>query len=96
MATPDGPGTAASACCPDKLPEPLPDPLHRGGSGGAAVVRLQRRLNHQYPTGPDVAEDGEYGPATEAAVRSFQRRAGLLVDGIAGPATLEALGLVRP
>ena len=74
----------------------LPEPLHRGGRGGAAVVRLQRRLNHQYPTGADLREDGAYGPATEAAVRQFQRRAGLLVDGIAGPATLDALGLVGP
>ena len=70
------------------------DPLHRGCGGGAAVLRLQRRLNHQYPAGPDLAEDGEYGPRTEGAVREVQRRVGLLVDGIAGPATLEALGLV--
>jgi peptidoglycan hydrolase-like protein with peptidoglycan-binding domain len=82
MTAEHGPGTA--------------EPLHRLGSRGDAVVRLQRRLNHQYPAGPNLAEDGEYGPHTEAAVREFQRRAGLLVDGIGGPATLEALGLVRP
>ena len=86
MAAPEGPQPETT----------LPEPLHRGGSDGAAVLRLQRRLNHQYPAGPDLCEDGRYGPATEAAVRAFQRRAGLLVDGIAGPVTLEALGLVHP
>ena len=35
--------------------------------------------------------DGYFGPETRAAVRRFQRRAGLTVDGIAGPRTLAAL-----
>jgi hypothetical protein len=37
--------------------------------------------------------DGIYGPRTTAVVREFQRRAGLQVDGIAGPQTLGRLGL---
>ena len=36
--------------------------------------------------------DGYYGAETVVAVRQFQRRAKLVVDGIAGPATLRALG----
>jgi murein DD-endopeptidase MepM/ murein hydrolase activator NlpD len=41
--------------------------------------------------------DGIRGPQTAAAVRRFQRRAGLLVDGVAGRATRAALGrLGRP
>jgi peptidoglycan hydrolase-like protein with peptidoglycan-binding domain len=36
--------------------------------------------------------DGIRGPLTRQAVRSFQRRRGLLVDGIVGPQTRRALG----
>ena len=40
-----------------------------------------------------VAADGEYGPITRAAVRSYQQAHGLEVDGVAGPQTLGSLGL---
>ncbi len=41
--------------------------------------------------------DGVAGPMTARAVRTFQRRKGLVVDGIPGPATRRALGrLGRP
>lgn len=49
------------------------------------VAPVQRKLH--------VAADGVYGPVTRAAVRSFQKRRGLLVDGIVGPQTLRALGI---
>ena len=41
----------------------------------------------------DGAVDGIYGPKTETAVRKFQQKNGLTPDGIAGPATLQKIGL---
>ncbi len=60
---------------------------------GERVLALQKRLNAYAPAYSSLEEDGEFGPLTEAVVKEFQRRAGLVVDGIAGPATLGALGL---
>ena len=37
------------------------------------------------------AIDGRFGRGTERALRRFQRRAGLVVDGVAGPATIVAI-----
>ena len=60
-------------------------PLRRGARG-EAVAALQRLL------GMDVAGGaGIFGPATEAAVKDFQRRQGLGPDGIVGGGTLDAL-----
>jgi cell wall-associated NlpC family hydrolase len=56
-----------------------------GAPGGSTTTALQRALG--------VSADGVYGPVTRAAVRNFQASKGLLVDGIAGPQTLGALGL---
>jgi peptidoglycan hydrolase-like protein with peptidoglycan-binding domain len=61
-----------------------------GTSGGATasgnpVVRLQQALHLQ--------ADGDFGPETEAAVRSLQARHGLTVDGVVGPATWSVLGV---
>ena len=61
----------------------------RMGDAGAAVRALQGLLNRVIR--PSIAQDGDFGPATRGAVQWFQTIAGLVVDGIAGPATLAAL-----
>lgn len=56
---------------------------------GDDVAELQHRLN---ALGFDAGrEDGIFGPRTEAAVREFQRNAGIAADGVLGPATRAAL-----
>lgn len=65
--------------------------LSKMGSSGSEVRQIQTRLkNWGYYKG---SVDGIYGSRTKAAVESFQRKNGLTVDGIAGPATLAAMGL---
>jgi predicted chitinase len=65
------------------------------GASGAGVRALQGKLNS---LGFDVGTvDGEFGPRTQGALIGFQRSRALREDGIAGPKTLNALGLAaRP
>lgn len=64
------------------------DLILRKGDHGSEVQVLQRRLNAQ---GAALPVDGWYGDSTEQAVAEAQRRAGLVVDGIAGPKTMGVL-----
>jgi peptidoglycan hydrolase-like protein with peptidoglycan-binding domain len=59
------------------------------GAVGWDVSVLQFLLRRHGALGGEP--DGRFGPATARAVRRFQERAGLAVDGIAGPATFAAL-----
>ncbi len=61
----------------------------RQGSRGEEVKRLQSRLK-ELGFSPG-AIDGDFGSATDAAVRAFQASKGLLVDGIVGQRTLAML-----
>ena len=63
----------------------------RNGSVGFDVALLQLQLNLRSSPGPDLEVDGSFGPRTGAAVAAYQRRAGLVVDGIAGPKTMQSL-----
>lgn len=79
---------------PEKKPEeekPVSYKTLRRGNYGEAVKQLQQRL---HDLGYDLGicgVDGDYGQATEKAVKAFQKDHGLKVDGIAGPKTWEAL-----
>ena len=64
--------------------------LLKRGSRGAAVRDLQTMLNAAGAT-PKLTVDGDFGPATDKAVRAFQQRAELVVDGIVGSQTRTAL-----
>jgi peptidoglycan hydrolase-like protein with peptidoglycan-binding domain len=65
------------------------DPTLRNGDEGVAVRGLQRRL---ISAGLDLDEiDGRFGSQTEVAVRAFQERSELEVDGIVGPQTWKRL-----
>lgn len=65
-------------------------PLVKQGSSGEAVRKLQQLLN---ATGASLEEDGSFGPATDAAVRSYQKAHGLEVDGEVGPKTWGRLSM---
>ena len=64
---------------------------YKKGSSGAVVTQIQTKLKSWgYYTG---SVDGVYGSGTERAVRAFQQKNGLAVDGKAGTQTLAAMGL---
>nr|WP_323741866.1 peptidoglycan-binding domain-containing protein [Salinibacillus xinjiangensis] len=58
---------------------PYPGYLIQVGSEGKDVQRIQRAVS--------VTPDGIFGPVTEKAVKKYQRRHGLKVDGLVGPKT---------
>lgn len=62
--------------------------LLRKGDRGDDVKLLQHRLNL---LGWQLTEDGIWGVQTDSAVRGYQYRAGLTVDGIVGAKTRAAL-----
>ena len=70
-------------------PTPTPKSLQRGFTGSEAVRAVQRRLKELgYYKG---SADGDFGPATEAAVKAFQKANGLTDDGKVGEKTLAKL-----
>ena len=65
--------------------------LSKMGSRGEEVKNIQTRLKKWgYYEG---SIDGIYGTATKNAVIQFQKKNGLTADGIAGPKTLEKIGI---
>jgi len=81
---------AGTAPPPMQIPSREPDgptgagrPTLRRGASGDLVRQVQMKCG--------VAADGQFGGATEAALRAFQRAHGLVPDGIVGPKTWLAL-----
>jgi peptidoglycan hydrolase-like protein with peptidoglycan-binding domain len=76
---------AAGAGAPPQAPagEAKSRPTLRRGDRGEAVKIVQAKVG--------VHDDGIFGPATEAAVREFQRSHGLAPDGIVGPRSWAAI-----
>lgn len=64
---------------------------YQQGSTGSVVTTIQEKLSRWgYYSG---SVDGIYGSKTVAAVKYFQQKNGLTVDGKCGPKTLAALGI---
>ena len=66
-----------------------PKPTLRRGDRGEQVAALQSSLNAK---GFSIGADGDFGFATEAAVRQFQQSRGLPADGVVGRDTWNLLG----
>lgn len=94
-------GRIAEAAYQHFNPGAAPEPVDAGplqlGSQGPLVEGLQRTLNARMQPSPDLGVDGDFGPATEAAVVQFQATKGLAASGVVSPETWAALGpIVEP
>ncbi len=67
--------------------------LSKYGSRGNEVKQIQTKLKNWGYYNGNV--DGIYGSQTLSAVKKFQKKNGLAVDGIAGEKTLKAMGIMN-
>jgi hypothetical protein len=81
---------------PDPQPTPPTKPTLRRGSKGEYVTLAQTKLIQKGYECGSFGADGQFGAATEKAVRVFQNAHGLSVDGIIGQKTWAALDAVEP
>ena len=63
-------------------------PFAQSGTKGPLAAAIQAALCE---AGQPIDIDGEFGPLTETALREYQKKNGLEVDGVAGPATYAKL-----
>ncbi|WP_448570925.1 peptidoglycan-binding domain-containing protein [Trichothermofontia sp.] len=77
------------ATTPITAPTPIINATLRRGDRGSGVTQLQRSLQAVGAYGGPIT--GYFGNLTEDGVRRYQRRRGLPVNGVAGPATLTTL-----
>jgi hypothetical protein len=73
---------------PPPLPAPSGSPVLRQGASGPKVRDVQNALR---VGGFPLQLDGEFGPATDRALRAFQAKHGLTADGVVGPKTWAVL-----
>ena len=78
-----GPKVTESSPANRAIAPGAPQEILRLGSTGPEVARVQSALA--------IQTDGIFGPQTDAAVRIFQQRNGLTVDGLVGHETWRAL-----
>lgn len=91
---------AVPKCIDGTTPTPDPDPgekptLRKGDKGSYVTLAQTELVNKGYDLG-SCGVDGDFGRATEAAVKKFQTDSGLKADGIIGPATWAALDKSEP
>ena len=82
-AAPAAPAKAPAASANGARPYPGRE-LKQGAPAGPDVLYLQNKLG--------VTPPGPFGPLTHTAVVAFQKKHGLLADGIVGPLTWSKLG----
>lgn len=86
-AGPEEAAVAETAEEPMPTPEPAPQYIMlTEGMNDASVPALQQKLMDLYYMGSDETTD-YYGPQTAQAIKYFQRKHGLAIDGAAGPET---------
>lgn len=73
------------------MPNNVVEALSKYGSRGSEVTQIQTKLKRWGYYKGNI--DGIYGSQTVEAVKYFQRKNGLAVDGIAGKNTLNAMGI---
>lgn len=77
---------------PDAPGEPTGPAVMKIGASGVVVEGLQRTLNAKLKPSPNLGVDGDFGPATQAAVTAFQKAEGLEPTGEVDADTWKALG----
>lgn len=91
-------GIAKGSGAPSIVPAAQPEGLGIGlidMDDLESVKALETQLNASGVLAAPIAVNGSYDRETMAAVRAYQAAKGLTVDGLAGPETLDHLGLVR-
>ena len=69
--------------------------VYRRGDSGPAIAEIRDKLTRLDLLEPDAAAADCYDEALDRAVRTFQQRRGLRIDGVVGPETYRALDEAR-